>query len=72
MHNFKLQSLGDELNHSQVVVPQSSLIINMLRESSRPLDHFKWKDRISGEKRVENLNTQISLRHWIKLSGRIG
>jgi hypothetical protein len=63
-HNFKLWSLGDELNHSQVVVPQSSLIVNMLRESSRPLDHFKWKDRISGAKRVENSNTQIWIVGW--------
>ena len=50
MHNFKLQSFGDELNHSKVVVPQPSLIVDLLRESSQPSDHFKWKDRISRAK----------------------
>jgi hypothetical protein len=50
MHIFKLQSFGDELNHSQVVVLQPSLIVDLLRESSQPSDHFKWKDRISGAK----------------------
>jgi hypothetical protein len=50
MHNFKLQSFGDELNHSQFLILKPSLIVDLLRESSKPLDHFKWKDRISGEK----------------------
>jgi hypothetical protein len=49
-HNFKLQSFGDELNNSQVVVPQTSLIIDLLREYSQLSDHFKWKDRISRAK----------------------
>jgi hypothetical protein len=50
MHNFKLWSFGEELNHSQVVAPQPSLIVDILRESSQSSDHFKWKDRIRGYK----------------------
>jgi hypothetical protein len=33
-HNFKLQNLGVELNHSQVIVMQSSLTVDLLREIS--------------------------------------
>jgi hypothetical protein len=50
MHNFKLRSLGVELNHSQVLVLQSSSIFNLLRVSSRPLDHIlvEGHDKMKG------------------------
>jgi hypothetical protein len=66
MHNFNLRSSGDELNDSQVMVPQSSLIVDLLRVSSRPLDHFKWKDRISREK-FENSIIRIPISRRIKI-----
>jgi hypothetical protein len=50
VHNFELQSFGVELNHSQVVALQPSLIVDLLRESSKTSDQFKWKVRISGDK----------------------
>jgi hypothetical protein len=50
MHNFKLRSLGVELNHSQFVVSQSSSTVNLLRVSSRPFDHIlvEGQDKLKG------------------------
>jgi hypothetical protein len=72
MHNFKLWSFDDELNHSQVVVPQPSLIVDLLRVSSRPLDHFKWKDRISGSKQLRIRLSEYPSTVGSLFSGRIG
>jgi hypothetical protein len=46
MHNFQINDMDElwrtkeELNDSQVMVPQSSLIVDLLRVSSWLLDHF--------------------------------
>jgi hypothetical protein len=69
-HNFKLWSSGDELNHSQVMAPKSSLIVDLIQVSSRPLDHFKWKDRITGAKGLRIQILEYSLAVGLLLSGR--
>jgi hypothetical protein len=61
MENRKSISSGGEANnmkrsklrresavHNMIRI--KSLIVDLLRDSSRPLDHFKWKYRISEEK----------------------
>jgi hypothetical protein len=43
------------LNVMLVGTPQSPLIVDLLREDSRSLDQFEWKDRISKEKGIKLL-----------------
>jgi hypothetical protein len=47
------------INHFKVVVPQSSLIVDLIQVSSRPLDHnlVEGQDKLKGL-RIEYLNTR--------------
>jgi hypothetical protein len=52
--SFPLRSLTIVLNVMLVGTPQSSLIVDLLRDHSRPMDQVEWKDRISKAKGMKS------------------